>query len=293
MLTPTRDNPATRPLRLRPSASSARRTPPRPRPRRPVRHPARPVRVLPLGDRQPELLRRARRHPHQLSGDLASASTTPNFVVHHPEPVRRRPRRHLRQRRARRTGPGRHVPARPWCRRSPASPAFKQDGLLIVTFDEAVAADATACCGEIPGPGRRCRAAPARVAAWSARSCSRRTSRRAPRPPAVQPLLDARQHRGPLRPAHLAEANGPTPFGADVFTNPPKPVAPKVTKLGLKPNRYSHRHPGTTVSWTDSEVARASIVVEQLLPGYAPPTGAAGRSVRASTARRTPRPARR
>jgi hypothetical protein len=31
------------------------------------------------------------------------------------------------------------------------SPAFKQDGLLIVTFDEAVG-DATACCGEMPGP---------------------------------------------------------------------------------------------------------------------------------------------
>ena len=37
-----------------------------------------------------------------------------------------------------------------------ASPAFKQDGALVITFDEAEAsgaqADATACCGEKPGP---------------------------------------------------------------------------------------------------------------------------------------------
>lgn len=32
------------------------------------------------------------------------------------------------------------------------SPAFKQDGMLIVTFDEAEPPDATACCGEGPGP---------------------------------------------------------------------------------------------------------------------------------------------
>jgi hypothetical protein len=32
------------------------------------------------------------------------------------------------------------------------SPAFKKDGLLEVTFDEADIGSATACCGEIPGP---------------------------------------------------------------------------------------------------------------------------------------------
>jgi hypothetical protein len=31
-----------------------------------------------------------------------------------------------------------------------ASPAFKKDGLLVITFDEAV--EATACCNEQPGP---------------------------------------------------------------------------------------------------------------------------------------------
>ncbi|MFZ0040792.1 MAG: alkaline phosphatase family protein [Solirubrobacteraceae bacterium] len=33
------------------------------------------------------------------------------------------------------------------------STAFKQNGLLIVTFDEAATEDASDCCGEIPGPG--------------------------------------------------------------------------------------------------------------------------------------------
>jgi len=33
-----------------------------------------------------------------------------------------------------------------------ASPAYKQDGLLIITFDEAATSDASACCGESAGP---------------------------------------------------------------------------------------------------------------------------------------------
>jgi phosphatidylinositol-3-phosphatase len=40
-----------------------------------------------------------------------------------------------------------------WVPKITASPAFKQDGLLIVTFDEASTSDASSCCGEIPGPG--------------------------------------------------------------------------------------------------------------------------------------------
>jgi hypothetical protein len=38
-----------------------------------------------------------------------------------------------------------------WVPRILNSPAFKQDGLLVVTFDESVG-DSTACCGEQPGP---------------------------------------------------------------------------------------------------------------------------------------------
>jgi hypothetical protein len=40
-----------------------------------------------------------------------------------------------------------------WVPRITASPAFEQDGLLLVTFDEAATSDASSCCGEMPGPG--------------------------------------------------------------------------------------------------------------------------------------------
>ena len=40
-----------------------------------------------------------------------------------------------------------------WVPQITASPAFQQDGLLIVTFDEAATSDTSSCCGEIPGPG--------------------------------------------------------------------------------------------------------------------------------------------
>jgi hypothetical protein len=40
-----------------------------------------------------------------------------------------------------------------WVPRITSSAAFKQDGLLIVTFDEAATSDTSSCCGEIAGPG--------------------------------------------------------------------------------------------------------------------------------------------
>ncbi len=40
-----------------------------------------------------------------------------------------------------------------WVPQITGSPAFKQDGLLIIAFDEAATSDTSSCCGEIPGPG--------------------------------------------------------------------------------------------------------------------------------------------
>jgi hypothetical protein len=40
-----------------------------------------------------------------------------------------------------------------WVPRITASQAFKEDGLLLVIFDEAAGGDSSSCCGEIPGPG--------------------------------------------------------------------------------------------------------------------------------------------
>jgi hypothetical protein len=53
-----------------------------------------------------------------------------------------------------------------WVPMITSSPAFKQDGLLEITFDEAESPtlDATSCCGETPGPaadaGGNCRSGP-------------------------------------------------------------------------------------------------------------------------------------
>jgi hypothetical protein len=40
-----------------------------------------------------------------------------------------------------------------WVPRITGTPSFRQDGLLMIIFDEASTSDATSCCGEIPGPG--------------------------------------------------------------------------------------------------------------------------------------------
>ena len=39
-----------------------------------------------------------------------------------------------------------------WVPRITASPAFREDGLLMVIFDEAAGGDSSSCCGELPGP---------------------------------------------------------------------------------------------------------------------------------------------
>jgi phosphatidylinositol-3-phosphatase len=87
----------------------------------------------------------------RLPGDLASTQSTPNYSFitpnlcddgHDSPCVDGRP--------------GGLVSSdaflRAWVPRILASPAFRQDGLLVVTFDEAETGDATACCDEQPGP---------------------------------------------------------------------------------------------------------------------------------------------
>ena len=77
--------------------------------------------------------------------------------LHHAEPVQRRPRRPVRRRRH---GGARaaEVFLRSWVARDrEASPAFRADGLLVITFDESGGLNgpaSAACCGErrFPGP---------------------------------------------------------------------------------------------------------------------------------------------
>ena len=89
-------------------------------------------------------------------------------------------------------------------RRCTTSPAFRRDGMLVVTFDEAELqgsnADSSSCCGEGPGPNT-----PLPAITGPRRRPRRRTGRlpwtaaRAGQRHRVQPLRTPAQHRGPLR----------------------------------------------------------------------------------------------
>lgn len=92
----------------------------------------------------------------RLADDLQSIATTPNFSFITPDLCR-----DGHDAPCRNGQPGGLVSAdgflREWVPRITASPAFKQDGLLIITFDEGTRA--TACCGETrpagaPQPGQ-------------------------------------------------------------------------------------------------------------------------------------------
>jgi hypothetical protein len=89
---------------------------------------------------------------HELEADLRQIATTPNYAFITPNLCH----------------DGHNAPCvdgepggltsvdqflRTWVPRITASPAFRKDGVLIITFDESDAADTTACCGEEPLPG--------------------------------------------------------------------------------------------------------------------------------------------
>ena len=89
-----------------------------------------------------------------LEHDLASAATTPNFSFITPNLC------HDGHDRPCANGePGGLESAnlflRHWVPIITASPAFRDDGLLIITFDEALSLDRTFCCGQMAGPNAR------------------------------------------------------------------------------------------------------------------------------------------
>jgi hypothetical protein len=93
-----------------------------------------------------------------LATDLRSVSTTPNFSFITPNLCNDGHDAPCRNQQASTSAPA-NVDAflRTWVPLITGSPAFKKDGLLEVTFDEADVdggnpANATACCNEIPGP---------------------------------------------------------------------------------------------------------------------------------------------
>ena len=126
--------------------------------RRPVRRAAQPVRLLPQHHR---LARCATNDVdlRQLPNDLATVADDPQPHLHHAEPLQRRAT----------TAPcvdgrpGGLVTADQWLRtwvpKILASPAFKKDGLLVVTFDEADTGTPTAptpAAARVPARTPRC-----------------------------------------------------------------------------------------------------------------------------------------
>ena len=122
--------------------------------RRPVRRPAQPVRVLPQHHRLARPARPTTSTSRSSPTDLSTVATTRNLTyitpnlcndAHDSPCVDGRP--------------GGLVTADEWLStwipKILASPAYKKDGLLVVTFDEADTEStdgADACCGEGPGP---------------------------------------------------------------------------------------------------------------------------------------------
>jgi hypothetical protein len=94
---------------------------------------------------------------YRLSQDLASVRTTPSFSFITPNLCNDGHDSPCTGRDAKRSSAGGLVSVdhflSVWVPRIEASPAFKKDGLLIITTDEAdVASDSSSCCGEQPGP---------------------------------------------------------------------------------------------------------------------------------------------
>ena len=110
--------------------------------------------VVPLGDTSGNLPASAPAGTTGLATDLQSAATTPNFSFITPNLCNDG---HDATCTNVTNPPGSavdHISAwlQTWIPIIKASPAYQQDGLIEVTFDEAGSSDATACCGETPGP---------------------------------------------------------------------------------------------------------------------------------------------
>ena len=87
-----------------------------------------------------------------LAGDLGSVSSTPDYSFITPDLCN-----DGHDAPCKNGQPGGLVSAnaflQTWVPKITGSPAYRQDGLLMILFDEAAASDTSSCCGEIAGPG--------------------------------------------------------------------------------------------------------------------------------------------
>jgi phosphatidylinositol-3-phosphatase len=166
----------------------------------------------------------------QLPAALSSVATTPNYTFITPDLC------NDGHNTAPNCGPGEpgglaqvDTFLQTWVPQITASPAFRQDGLLLITFDEAASSDASACCGELPGPAA---ANPGGTGPGGGDTGAVMLS------PFIKPgtvTQTAYNHYSMLGSiedlfglAHLgyAQLPGETDFGSDVYTNYTAPVIP-------------------------------------------------------------------
>ena len=175
-----------------------------------------------------------------------------------------------------------------WVPKITSSPAFQQNGLLIITFDESVG-DSTACCGEVPGPyDQEHNIMPGGIGPGGGVVGAVLLS------PYIAPgtkSTTSYNHYSMLGTIEdlfglprLADANGVPAFGSDVFTQPnspssgtttttgsAKPLAPQLSELKLKPASFavkSRKHRGTKISYLDTEAAVTKLTIKSLSSGY-------------------------
>jgi len=228
----------------------------------------------------------------QLPTDLESAATTPNYVFITPDLCD-----DGHDATCANGGPGGLAQAdtflQTWVPQITSSPAFKQNGLLIITFDEAADSDATACCGEVPGPDD---SLPGITGPGGGDIGAVLLS------PFIVPgttTATPYNHYSMLGSVEdifglprLADAVGTQAFGSDVFTqpngpgggtgpgggSPPPATAPQDSGLKLKPasfaphsrartRRHTHKHMGTTIRYNDSQAAVTKLTIERQTPG--------------------------
>ncbi len=176
---------------------------------------------------------------------------------------------------------------RQWVPQITNSPAFKQqNGLLVITFDEAASSDSGSCCGEIPGPGSPGPGAPGPgggdVGAVLLSPCI------APGTVTQQPY----NHYSMLRSvedlfglAHLgyAQLSGEVSFGSDVFTRAcglaPPPVRVKAPGIASSAGAL----PRIPVSWSAGQTGARFNVQVRRTSGRA----SAWRTLLASSTRRS------
>jgi hypothetical protein len=205
--------------------------------------------------------------------DLASEATTPNFSFVVPNLCNTGHDATCAGTNVRGTHVGGLTAADYWLQsyvpKIVGSPAFKADGLLIVTFDEAGTSDATACCNEQPGlntalPGLTGPGGGRVGAVLVSPFIKRHTTNATPYNHysmlrSVEDLLRLDGHLG------LAGASGLTAFGSDVFAAGSAPAVPATAVVAPPPAAATPAPGGGTLPATGLPGSRAATVAALLV----------------------------